>query len=264
MTNHLIESLLMAVVQGITEWLPVSSSGHLVLTEKLLNFKGGLTLDVALHFGTLMAAFVYFGSDIVNIIRDLLGGKWQNENGHIGLLLIIATIPAAIIGFLFKDFFEFSFSQLTAIALGFGITGLLLLITAITKTSSKKSLTNLTWKDALLIGIAQTIAIFPGISRSGTTIASAILLGLNEKNAVKFSFLMSIPIIFGANILVIGNNKIPANMIWASLVSLFVGLIMIHILLKYILTKKKNLIWFGIYALTLGVIIGVLLILGIL
>ena len=249
--NEFISALILAVIQGITEWIPVSSSGHLVLFEKLLGFNGGLLFDVALHFGTLMSVFVYFGRDITNILEDLLKGNWKSENGKLGIYLIIATIPAGIVGTLFLSYFEKIFGNLLFVSLGFGITGLLLFIASI----DIKRKRDLNAKGAFWIGIAQVASIFPGISRSGATISSGLLFGLNEKEAMKFSFLMSIPIIFGANIITIGSNNLNPELIWATLVSFIVGLLAIHVLYKYVLTTKKNLRWFGLYALILGVVV---------
>jgi len=109
---------------------------------------------------------------------------------------------------------------------------------------------------AMLVGLSQIFALFPGISRSGSTIGTGLLLGLDEKRAVKFSFLMSIPVIFGANILAIGNSTLPPSLIWATLVSFFVGLLAIHLLYKFVLTSRKNLRWFAGYALLLAAGLG--------
>src|SRR3989344_1953272 len=100
--NEFIASVILAVIQGLSEWLPISSSGHLVLFSRILGYENSVAFDVALHFGTLMAVFVYFGRDIFNIIEDYLKGKWRSDNAKLGYLLIIATIPAAAIGYLFK------------------------------------------------------------------------------------------------------------------------------------------------------------------
>src|SRR3989344_890255 len=155
MINEFISSLILAVIQGATEWLPISSSGHLVLFEKILGFKsGGIQFDVALHFGTLMAVFVYFGKDIVDIIEQILKGNWKSKEAKLGFLLFIASLD-------FKN--------------------------------KKKEVGFL---DSVLIGFGQAVSILPGVSRSGATISTGLLRGLDEKTAVKFSFLMSIPVIF--------------------------------------------------------------------
>jgi undecaprenyl-diphosphatase len=285
MADGLISALILAIIQGVTEWFPISSSGHLILFERVLNYHGGLAFDVALHFGTLMAVFVYFGREITDIVRDVFTLKFGTENGKMGLFLIVASIPAAIVGYFSAGFFESVLSNLVVVAFGFGITGLFLLIASFPSTSfTRKFLTHknnplihpynvskikdkklgnrnengeLSFGKAFLIGIAQALSIIPGISRSGATISSGVLLGLKEKNAMKFAFLMSIPIIFGANILAIGNQTLPSELIWATLVSFFVGLLSIHVIFKWILTKKKNFRWFGLYCLLLALGIGV-------
>lgn len=251
--NELIASLILAIIQGVAEWLPVSSSGHLVLAEKILGFKGGLQFDVTLHLGTLMAVFVYFGKEIMMIIEDMAKRKWHSENSRLGFLIIIATIPAAIIGFIFNSIVEIAFSSLGVVALGFSVTALLLWITASSKPKKNKKIKI---REAFIVGIAQIFALFPGVSRSGTTIAAGILSGLNEKDAMKFSFLISIPIIFGASIFEIGNQRLQSNLIWATLVSFVVGLITINLLYKKILNKRKNLFWFGLYLFVLAIAIG--------
>lgn len=254
-----ISALIIAVVQGLTEWLPVSSSGHLVMFHQILNYQPGLIFDVAVHFGTLMAVFVYFGRDIVSIAEDFLKFKTKSANFRLGLLLILASIPAALAGFLFRKYFEFAFSSLLLVAIGFAITALILFIASFENknfrsyTKSSKEMPG--WLGAFLIGCAQALAIFPGISRSGATISSGLMAGLKEKNAIKFSFLLAIPVIFGASILEIGNNKLPPEMIWATLVSFVVGLITIHFMLKIIMTGRKNLRWFALYCLLLALVI---------
>jgi len=253
---ELLSAIILAIIQGITEWLPVSSSGHLIIAEKILNYQSDLTFNVALHFGTLMSVFVYFGKDITDIFQDLLKFKFHTEDGKLGLFLCIATIPAGLIGVIFKDAFESIYTNLSIVALGFGITGLILLITSLNFRIKEAKLNA---KNSFIIGFSQILSIFPGISRSGTTISAGILLGLNEKTALKFSFLMSIPIIFGANIITIGNQTLPPELIWATLVSFIIGLLFLHLMYKHILTSRKNLRWFGIYALLLALIIGIYL-----
>jgi undecaprenyl-diphosphatase len=256
--NELISSIILAIVQGLTEWLPLSSSGHLVLFERLLDFNASVAFDVALHFGTLMAVFVYFGKDIVDIIEAFLKGKFKSENGRLGILLIIATIPAAIIGYIFKKFFESAFSSLEVVAIGFGITGLVLIIASMELKKAHKK--EPSYYDSFLIGLAQAVAIFPGVSRSGSTISAGLLSGLDEKVAIRFSFLMSIPVIFGAGILEIGNNRLSGDLIWATLVAFVVGLATIHFLLKFVSKQKKNLRWFAAYVLLLAIAIIIYLV----
>ena len=256
--NEFFASIILGIMQGLTEWLPVSSSGHLVLFQNILSYHPGLEFDVAVHFGTLMAVFVYFGKDIVDIIESLLRGKWKSENGKLGILIIIATIPAAIIGYVFRDVFEAAFQSLWIVAVGFGITGLILIIASLDFKKNTKG--SPSYLDALLIGIAQAVAIFPGISRSGSTISAGLLRGLNEKSAMRFSFLMSIPVIFGAGILEIGSKRLDSSLMWATLAAFIVGLATIYFLLNFIAKSKKNLRWFAGYALALALAILIYLI----
>lgn len=251
--NELIAVLILAIVQGVTEWLPVSSQGHLVIAEYLLGYSGGLLLEVTLHFGTLMAVFVYFGREITEMLEDILRLKWKTEKARFFWLVILATIPGVIFGFLIRDYFEQIFSGFVILALSFAITGATLMIASFQLTSRKE----LNWKIALVIGCAQAIAIVPAISRSGATIAAALLLGLKEKDALKFSFIMSIPIIIGANVLTLGfgSEPLPQVFLWATLFCFVVALGAIHILYKYVLTSRKNLRWFAAYCFALAVVI---------
>jgi undecaprenyl-diphosphatase len=251
--------IVLAIVQGIAEWFPISSSGHLVLASKLLGYTNTLGFDVALHFGTLMAVFVYFGKDITDIVRDFFSGKFNSDNGKMGIYLIIATIPAAALGYLFNGFFEKNLNDLHLLTAGFSITAVLLIISSLDLPSIKRS--ELTMKTALLIGLAQCASLFRGISRSGSTICAGVLLGLDQRKAARFSFLMSIPIIFGANFLSFGGKTIPPSYLIPALVSFVVGLVTIHVLLKFVLTSKKNLRWFGIYVLLVAASLMVYLLL---
>lgn len=257
--NELLSSIIIAIVQGFTEWFPISSDGHLMVVEFLLNQKPDFAADVALHFGTLMAVFVYFGREITDIIRDFLTGKWKTENGRTAWLIIVGTVPVAIGGLLLENVVEASYNMLGVAALGFAITGIALLIAATYKPKKTKTLLTLTYFDAFLIGASQIAALLPGISRSGTTLAIAILLGLKIKDAAKFSFILSIPAVFGANVLVMGTKTLPANLIWATMISFVVGLLAIFLLFKYAFNKKENLKWFAAYTLVLALTIGIYL-----
>lgn len=247
--NDIVNAIILAIVQGLTEWLPISSDGHLVLFHRLLGYEQDLMFDVALHFGTLMAVFVYFGRDIVDIIEAFLKGKWESDEVRMGKLIVVSSIPAVVVGYLLNSIFEAAFKSLTVTALGFGVTGLVLLIASLDFKKNAKEIPS--YWDSFLIGCAQVFAILPGLSRSGTTISSGLLLGLDEKSAMRFSFLMSIPVVFGAGVLEVGNNILPSELLWATLVSFVVGLAAIHFLLKFISKSRKNLRWFAGYALIL-------------
>ena len=255
----LVSAIVLAFIQGISEWFPVSSSGHLVLAENLLGISGGLLLEVALHFGTLMAVFVYFGRDISNIVRDIISLKWDTLNSRIGFLILISSVPAGIVGFLVRGYFDSVLSVLLVVGVGFGITSMMLFIASF-HHGKGSDLKKISIFSVLLIGCVQALSIIPGVSRSGSTISSGILLGLDEKSAMKFSFLMSIPVVLGASLVTLGSTRLSLSFLPASLVSFVVGFLAIHFVFTKGLNKRKNFVWFGLYCLILCfIVIGVVL-----
>jgi undecaprenyl-diphosphatase len=195
----------LGILQGATEFLPVSSSGHLVLVPWLLGWpSSGLTFDTTVHLGTLLAVLIYFRHDvwqiILGVLKTLQTRSLRDDHGRLGWLIVLGSIPAAVIGLLFEDFFESLFGNPTYVSIFLLVTGLILLISE--KLAARtRALDSLTVKDSLLIGLAQAAAITPGISRSGSTIAAALALNINREAAARFSFLLSLPIIFGAGLL---------------------------------------------------------------
>lgn len=251
--QSLILALILALVQGILEWFPLSSSGHLILVQSALSYEPGFLFDVALHFGTLMAVFVYFGKDIVDIVRDVLSLRFKTDSGKLGVYLVIAVVPAAVAGFFLQKIIESTSDSLFLLAFGFGITSLLLFLGAAAPQKKK----DLTWKVALLIGCAQVLSLFRGVSRSGSTIVTGLWLGLNEKESVKFSYLLSVPLIFGANLAVVGNRTLPSELLWATLLAFGVSLVVMHFSFTYVLNKREHLRWLGWYMLLLAISVGV-------
>jgi len=255
--SDVISLIILAIVQGIAEWVPISSSSQIAIVSNLLGYSSSLFVEVALHFGTLMAVFIYFSKDIMNILRDIFGGKWESDDAKLGFALILATIPAGIIGFLLKNFISGMDGDYGLMALGLAITSMILFIGGVSRRKNEK----INYGKALLIGCAQILSLFRGISRSGSTMSSGLLLGLNEKNAIKFSFLLSIPIILGASLLTIGNQALPANLFIGAFVSFLVGISTIHISFKYILSDRKNLRWFALFTLLEAIVILLVMVL---
>jgi len=253
---ELLKIIILAIVQGTTEWLPISSSGHLVLFADLLKFDGGLAFNVALHFGTLLAVIVYFFKDLVGIFKSIIKWDTKDENFKLVGLLIIASLPAVVAGLLFYDFFNNLFSGREFLGIGFLITALLLFIGTFNFSFKKEKISYL---DSLIMGFGQAIAIIPSISRSGMTVVAGFIRGVNEEKAARFSFLMSIPVILGANLLVgakdLDKITIDLNLILGITVSFLVGILTIHWLMKIVFKNKKNLIWFALYCLILGILI---------
>ncbi|MBS3917642.1 MAG: undecaprenyl-diphosphatase UppP [Deltaproteobacteria bacterium] len=202
---NILHVIFLGVVQGLTEFLPVSSSGHLVFFQSLFGLKEPqLFFDVMLHFGTLLAVVIYFRRDIGGIIRGIgskVTGKRKNEEGtRLFFLILVASVPTGLMGILFKDWFESLFVQPKTVGGMLLVTGTILYLTRWAKKEGG-SLEKMRWIDAILIGIAQGIAIIPGISRSGATISIGLFCGLNRELAGRFSFLLSIPAILGAMLL---------------------------------------------------------------
>ncbi|MDD2215146.1 MAG: undecaprenyl-diphosphate phosphatase [Eubacteriales bacterium] len=209
----LFEGIILGLVQGLAEFLPISSSGHLAILQYFFNIDGEkiLSFAVLLHLGTLLSLFAVYYRDIWDlllelgaVIRDVFSGKGlrinANETRKLGFMIIVATIPTAIIGIILNDFFSSLYNSLSAIAICLLITGTILWI-AERLPQAGKDMGRMKYRDAILVGIFQSIAISPGISRSGATIVGGLFSGLNRDLAVKFAFLISIPSILGAVIL---------------------------------------------------------------
>lgn len=215
---ELIKSILLGIIQGLTEFLPVSSSGHLVLGEYLLGIDdSGTAFEVLVHFGTLVSVVIYFRRDIWELIhKSVIHFPYFLRYGFMGTgksvdttrlahpyyawFIILASVPAAVVALIFKDDLEAMFDDPHVALTCLAITGTGLLLSQLaTERGTKLN----TW-NAILIGIAQAFAILPGISRSGSTIVTGMFLGLDREKVAKFSFLMSVPVIFGATILKVG------------------------------------------------------------
>lgn len=254
------ESVILGIVQGLGEFLPISSSGHLIIIPYLFKLKPhSLNFDIALHLGTLCSIGVYFFSDLARLAKEgILSIRHKTLNGpperKLFWFIFIATIPAALAGKLLEEKAETVFRNplLVASALG-GFAVVLYLAQRINKEI--KSCLNMKLKDAFLIGIAQALAIFPGISRSGATIASGLALNIKRGDAVRFSFLLSFPIILGAGLLKIKdifsqNAALDGQALVLGvgfLTSAVAGFLSIHFLLKFVKKYSFNLfIWYRI------------------
>jgi undecaprenyl-diphosphatase len=208
----ILQAFILGIVQGLTEFIPVSSSAHLVLVPWLLNWSLDpeivFAFDVLVQVGTLVAVFVYFWNDLVGIVRGVLLGLFQRRplgtpEARLGWLVALATLPA-VVGILFKDFFEAMFSSPVATAVQLLFTAALLVIGE-RLARGERPLDRLNWLDALLMGAMQALAIIPGISRSGATLAGGRARGLSRPAAARFSFLMSVPVMLGAGVVALGD-----------------------------------------------------------
>jgi undecaprenyl-diphosphatase len=252
---------LLGIIQGLTEVLPISSSAHLILIPRLLGWpESGLTFDVALHLGTFIALSLYFRRDIVDLVVNftsgLRQGRFRTPATRLPLYLLAGTIPAAIFGKTLEkpieELFRHSPILIALLLIGFG----LLLAFADTVGQKKWRMDRITLKSALIIGIAQCLALFPGVSRSGITITAALLLGFNRESSARFSFLLSLPIVAGAALLKVGKlakSGIPAGeggiLLMGIVTSAFFGYFSIAFLLK--LVQRRSLypfVWYRVVA----------------
>jgi len=263
----IFEAVILGIVQGLAEFLPISSSGHLALLQYFFGVDEGdaLTFAVMLHVGTLISVFAVYWKDITALLyelgmvfKDIFTGKGPrieaNPTRKLGFLIIVATIPTGLIGILLKDVFETMYGSLTAIGIGFLLTGTILFV-AERIGSNKNSIKEMKFRSAAFVGICQGIAIWPGISRSGTTIFGSLICGLTRESAVKFVFLISIPAILGATLLDAreGLDAISAPVIIGMSVSAVSGFVAIKTMIKAVSNKK--LFGFSLYTWGLGIVV---------
>ncbi len=262
------EAAILGLVQGLAEFLPISSSGHLVLFHALFGVKeGALAFDVLLHMGTLIAVLVYFREDWIRLIK--IGLKtfhkfdWSDPDVRLIVFLIVATIPGALAGALLEKKVETLFHNAEdgpiVVAFALGIMGAVLLL-AERIAKHTRATESMTWVDALIIGIAQACALVPGVSRSGATMTAALFLGLRRSDAAKFSFLMSGIITAGAGLIKVPKIFITGNggeafapLLVGFLVSGISGYLAIRFLMKYIQTNSFNI--FGYYRIGVAVLL---------
>ncbi len=261
------QAVVLGIVQGVTEFLPISSSAHLVLLPHWLGWSLDSRLvfvfDVLVQLGTILAVVVYFRSEIEAITVATLRGLWrrtpfESEDARMGLLLLLATVPATLAGLLFKDFFEEWFHNPRGVAALLLATALLLVLSERVGATMQKRVSGVGWLDGLLIGCFQALAILPGISRSGATIAGGVIRGLERSAAARFSFLMAVPVMLGAGA-VAGWDMLAQRALWrytpailaGFVAALLVGLLSIHWLLAYL--QRHSLRSFAWYCTLVGV-----------
>ena len=272
----ILQAIIIGLVQGLTEFLPVSSSAHLIFAQQALGVTDvGLAFDVLLHVGTLVAVIGYFYNDIINMIKGFLLSLLDLKDGNfisevkkdpykkLAWLTILATIPVGVVGVLFNDAVEAMFQGLTVPAFLLLITGTLLYISQ-RMNSGRIDVRNMGVKEALIMGCGQAVAVLPGLSRSGTTIAAGLFAGLDKEFAAKFSFILSIPAILGAAVFQLkdlsgGNVEIGAC-IAGFIVAVISGYFAISVLLKIIREKSLDIFAYYCWIVGLVVLVGSLII----
>lgn len=248
----LLPAILLGLLQGLTEFLPVSSSGHLAIAQHYLEGfnQPGILFDIMLHVGTMLAVVLYFHREIYRLVTSpFLQGTEAKLYQKLLLLLLAGSVPTAIIGLTFKDFFESLFDNMLVVSSMLLVTGVLLFVSERFRRTGRKE-EQLTWSDALVVGTVQGLAIIPGISRAGSTIAALLLKGVDGETAARFSFLLALPAIFGAALLHsrelsdISAVQVPIYLAGTG-IAFLTGLLCIHFLLAVI--RKRRLFAFALY-----------------
>ena len=278
----LFEAIILGIIQGLTEFLPISSTAHLRIIPALVGWNDpGAAFTAVIQFGTLVAVLIYFSKDIITItqavVKGITSGKlFHNRDAQMGWMIAAGTVPVVIFGLLLKNQIETSFRSLYVISASLILLALMLMAAErITKKKiingeKLKSLEDIGWKDAIIIGFAQAVALIPGSSRSGTTITGGLFMGLNRETAARFSFLLSLPSVFAAGVLELYKERETlfsqeiglTNVIVATVISGIVGYASIAFLLNYL--KKHTTYLFILYRIGLGIILLYLMLIGVL
>jgi undecaprenyl-diphosphatase len=278
---NIVEAIILGIIQGFTEFLPISSTGHLTVAGKLLNLISSEAPEqwtafiAVIQLGTLVSILIYFRKDLWNISKDFLAENIkerksfsnQSFNSRTGWLIIIGTIPVVVIGLAFKDIIEGSLTK-NLFVISASLIGLAIILAVAEKTARfRKEMKDITILDSLIIGFAQAFALIPGSSRSGTTITGGLFVGLNRESAARFSFLLSVPAILASGLLQLYearkfvDSSMALNLIVSTIFSAVSGYAAIDFLLKYL--RKNTTFFFIYYRIALGIAIIILISSGI-
>jgi undecaprenyl-diphosphatase len=264
--NDLVAAALLGIVQGLTEFLPVSSTAHLILVSDLLNLdpeRFGLSFDVALHLGTALAVLLYFARTWIGLALDLVRARWRMP-----ALIVLGTAPAAIAGVLFQSSIERELRGPLVVATGL-VVGSIVFVAAEAIARQRRAMTEVGVADAIFIGIAQAIALIPGISRSGITISAGLVRELRREDATRFAFLLATPVILGAGAKTLLDARKAAELLAAPdvlavgfVLSFVSGLAAVAFMVRFLRGHSLN--WFVAYRLVLAALIVVAVVAGVL
>ncbi len=249
--SSLIKIIILAIIQGITEFLPISSSGHLVIGKALFGFESpGVGLELSLHFGTLIAIIVFYRHDLRDILRGFFAEKprFSGTSSKMLSFILLATVPVGVLGVIFNNSIEPLFADVRFVGTSLFVTGAILISTAFFRRGGA----SVGLRSAIIVGLAQAVAILPGISRSGATISVARMIGIEPDSAARFSFLIAIPAIAGA--IVYELIKYPADFQWAYISGIAISAVVGYYSLKLLINiVRSDKLWvFGPYCLILG------------
>jgi len=266
----LFEAIIFGIVQGITEFLPVSSTAHIVITQLIFGYSfPGLAFEISLHLASVLAVIMYFWKDLWNVIQGFFKFIFQRNKEdrtqfYFGVYLLIATAITGVLGQLLSDVIGGAIKSPAMIATALAVTGLALIFIEKFHKTGQKDETSMTGLDAVIIGLGQTLAVIPGISRSGSTLVISLLVGLNRDTAVRYSFLLAIPVILGSTVLAIGDFSAdmlayigPLNLFVSFIVTFFFSILGIIWLIEFL--KRSKLIYFAIYCFVVAILVYTLI-----
>ncbi len=262
----ILEAIIFGIVQGVTEFLPISSSAHIVITEHLLGYHfPGFAFEIFLHLASVLAVILYFYKDILMILTGFFRffSDQSTENKihfYFTMYILVATFITGVLGVILQDLFSDSMKSPTVIAIALTMTGMFLIFIERVHKIGTRQEKDMKWTDSILVGLGQAISVFPGISRSGSTLVTALWIGLDRETAVKYSFMLSIPVILGSSVLAL--DDVSSDMfssigtfplIVAFIVTFIFSLIGIKWLIEFL--KKSKLVYFAIYCFGLALLV---------
>ncbi|MBU9724046.1 MULTISPECIES: undecaprenyl-diphosphatase UppP [Bacillaceae] len=266
----LFEAIIFGIVQGLTEFLPISSTAHIVITQLIFGYTfPGLSFEIFLHLASVLAVTIYFWKDLWRVIQGFfkfLGGKREENKTQFffGIYILVATIITGVLGMVLTDVASDAIKTPPFIALALTVTGVALIFIERFHRTGNKSEETMTFWDSVLVGLGQTLAVIPGISRSGATLVVSLLAGLNRETAVRYSFLLAIPVILGSTVLAIDDFSVtmvdyigPMNLVVSFVVTFIFSMIGIVWLIDFL--KKSKLIYFAIYCFIVAILVFTLL-----
>jgi undecaprenyl-diphosphatase len=258
----LFEILILAIIQGVTEWLPISSSGHLVIVQEYLGLSLPVLFDVVLHLGSLAVVLVVFWRDVLRVLKAVVRLDFASQDGKLGLYIVLGSIATAVIGFAFRDVFESFFSNLYVVGLAFIGTGCFYSLLYFFRRNRNQG-KPLGAAAAVAIGVAQGVALIPGVSRSGSTITTGLLLKVEKEVALRFSFLLFIPAVIGAAVLsVVDSGGVfvavvdPVSLLLGLVVTVLVGYVSLRLLLRIVMKGRLYLFAFYCWAVGFAVLLA--------
>jgi len=252
----LLEILILAIIQGVTEWLPISSSGHLVIAQEFLGLGLPVLFDVVLHLGSLVVVLFVFWRDVLRVLKAVARFDFRSLDGKLGVYIVVGSVATAAVGLVFRDVFESFFHNLIAVGLAFVVTGCFYSLLYVFRRSNGQS-GPLSAGSAFAVGVAQGVALIPGVSRSGSTITTGLLLEVEKEVALRFSFLLFIPAVIGATVLsVVESDGLfvavvdPVSLLVGLVVTVLVGYLSLRLLLRFVM--KGRLYLFAFYCWAVG------------